>query len=118
MGNMKDANFMMDEIKRQAETKNPELSESDLIQFVSYLLETLVTYLDLLLLLVFFARCCYLTNFETQYRLQRDALPLFNMLRVKYKSSIDRDQLLNEVYNYLLLVPSFFNKCNPFVLSL
>ncbi|BAB10564.1 unnamed protein product [Arabidopsis thaliana] len=69
MGNMKDANFMMDEIKKQAETKNPELSESDLIQFISYLLETL----------------------------QRDALPLFNMLRVKYKSSIDRDQLLNEL---------------------
>ncbi|CAH8280649.1 unnamed protein product [Arabidopsis lyrata] len=69
MGNMKDANFMMDEIKKQAETKYPELSESDLIQFISYLLETL----------------------------QRDALPLFNMLRVKYKSSIDRDQLLNEL---------------------
>lgn len=53
MGNMKDANFMMDEIKRQAETKNPELSESDLIQFISYLLETLVDLLDLLLLLLF-----------------------------------------------------------------
>lgn len=46
MGNMKDANFMMDEIKRQAETKNPELSESELIQFISYLLDTLVSRLD------------------------------------------------------------------------
>lgn len=55
MGNMKDANFMMDEIKRQAETKNPELSESDLIQFISYLLETLVSRLDLLLPLIFSA---------------------------------------------------------------
>jgi len=58
MGNMKDANFMMDEIKKQAETKNPELSESDLIQFISYLLETLVTYLDIPFPLVFSARCC------------------------------------------------------------
>ncbi|WZZ44299.1 hypothetical protein YC2023_040558 [Brassica napus] len=69
MGNMKDANLIMDEIKKQAEAKHPELSESDLIQFTSYLLETL----------------------------QRDALPLFNMLRVRYKSCIDREPLLNEV---------------------
>ncbi|KAG5412274.1 hypothetical protein IGI04_008593, partial [Brassica rapa subsp. trilocularis] len=40
MGNMKDANFMMDEVKRQAETINPELSESELIQFISYILGT------------------------------------------------------------------------------
>ena len=51
MGNMKDANILMDEIKKQAET----LSESDLLQFITYLLETLVVsllvHLRLLLLL-------------------------------------------------------------------
>ena len=62
MGNMKDANLIMDEIKKQAEAKHPEFSESDLIQFTSYLLETLVALLDLLrLLLVFY---CYLKNFD------------------------------------------------------
>ncbi|KAH0856516.1 hypothetical protein HID58_084777 [Brassica napus] len=65
MGNMKDANILMDEIKKQAET----LSESDLLQFITYLLETL----------------------------QRDALPLFSMLRMKFKSCIDREPLLNEL---------------------
>ncbi|XP_010520115.1 PREDICTED: Golgi to ER traffic protein 4 homolog [Tarenaya hassleriana] len=69
-GNMRDANFVMDEIKKQAESgQHHELPESDLIQFISYLLQTL----------------------------QRDALPLFNMLRTKFKSSIDREPLLNEL---------------------
>ncbi|XP_056841973.1 protein GET4 isoform X2 [Raphanus sativus] len=63
MGNMKDANLIMDEIKKQAEAKHPEFSESDLIQFTSYLLETL----------------------------QRDALPLFNMLRVSCWTRLQRD---------------------------
>lgn len=31
------------------------------------------------------------------FRLQRDALPLFNMLRQTYKSSIDREPVFNEV---------------------
>ncbi|XP_010558797.1 PREDICTED: Golgi to ER traffic protein 4 homolog [Tarenaya hassleriana] len=69
LGNMQDANFIMDEINKQEESGQHHLQESDLIQFISYLLQTL----------------------------QRDALPVFNMLRTKYKSSIDRESLLNEL---------------------
>ncbi|PIA59561.1 hypothetical protein AQUCO_00400444v1 [Aquilegia coerulea] len=46
-----------------------ELPKSDLLQFVIYLLQTL----------------------------ERDALPLFRMLRQNYKSSIDREPAFNEL---------------------
>ncbi|PNT17968.1 hypothetical protein POPTR_010G217400v4 [Populus trichocarpa] len=68
MGNLRDANFLMDELKKHAQYKEHDLHRSDLIQFVNHLLPTL----------------------------QRDALPLFNMLRTKYKSSIDREPAFNE----------------------
>ncbi|KAJ6892354.1 Golgi to ER traffic protein 4 [Populus alba x Populus x berolinensis] len=68
MGNLRDANFLMDELKKHAQYKEHDLHRSDLIQFINHLLPTL----------------------------QRDALPLFNMLRTKYKSSIDREPAFNE----------------------
>ncbi|KAJ6986940.1 hypothetical protein NC653_020239 [Populus alba x Populus x berolinensis] len=69
MGNLRDANFLMDELKKHAQYKEHDLPQSDLIQFINYLLPTL----------------------------QRDALPLFNMLRTNYKSSIDREPAFNEL---------------------
>ncbi|PON64341.1 Golgi to ER traffic protein [Trema orientale] len=68
-GNLRDANQLMDGIKSQVEEKQLELPQSDLIQFIIFLLQTL----------------------------QRDALPLFNMLKVNYKSSIDRDPSFKEL---------------------
>ncbi|XP_021897915.1 Golgi to ER traffic protein 4 homolog [Carica papaya] len=69
LGNLREANFLMDEVKKQVESKQVELSQSELIQFITFLLQTL----------------------------ERDALPLFNMLRANYKSSIDREPAFNEL---------------------
>ncbi|CAN0825376.1 Protein GET4 [Linum grandiflorum] len=62
MGNMRDANFLLDEVKKQAEAKKQEKEN---------------------------LTCC-------TYRLQRDAYPLFSMLRSTYKPSIDREPAFNE----------------------
>ena len=40
LGNMKDANYLMDEVKKQVESKGHEFPSSDLIQFIKYLLQT------------------------------------------------------------------------------
>ncbi|CBI31514.3 unnamed protein product, partial [Vitis vinifera] len=69
LGNLRDANYLMDEVKKQVESKELDYPESDLTEFIDYLLLTL----------------------------QRDALPLFNMLRQSYKSSIDREPAFNEL---------------------
>ncbi|KAB5544179.1 hypothetical protein DKX38_012291 [Salix brachista] len=69
MGNLRDANFLMDELKKHAQYEEHDLPQSDLIQFISYLLPTL----------------------------QRDALPLFNKLRTNYMSCIDREPAFNEL---------------------
>ncbi|XP_050250221.1 protein GET4 isoform X2 [Quercus robur] len=69
MGNLRDANYLMDEIKKQLESNQLDFPQSDLIQFIIYLLQTL----------------------------QRDALPLFNMLRASYKTSIEREPAFNEM---------------------
>ncbi|KAK4349363.1 hypothetical protein RND71_032118 [Anisodus tanguticus] len=69
LGNLRDANKLMDEVEKEMQSKHLDFPQSDLMQFVNYLLLTL----------------------------QRDALPLFNMLRQKCKSSIDRDPLFNEL---------------------
>ncbi|XP_009788300.1 protein GET4 isoform X2 [Nicotiana tabacum] len=69
LGNLRDANKLMDEVKMEVELKNLNFPSSELTQFVNYLLLTL----------------------------QRDALPLFNMLRQTYKSSIDRESTFNEL---------------------
>ncbi|XVF83304.1 hypothetical protein PTKIN_Ptkin16aG0476100 [Pterospermum kingtungense] len=69
MGNLRDANCLMDELKSQVASKELDFPQSDLIQFITFLLQTL----------------------------ERDALPLFNMLRVNYKSSIDREPAFSEL---------------------
>jgi hypothetical protein len=69
MGNLRDANYLMDELKKQVQNGKFKLPQSDLIQFVNYILLTL----------------------------ERDALPLFNMLRQNYKPSIDREPIFNEL---------------------
>uniref|UniRef100_A0A5B6Z0W7 Golgi to ER traffic protein 4 n=1 Tax=Davidia involucrata TaxID=16924 RepID=A0A5B6Z0W7_DAVIN len=69
VGNLRDANYLMDEVKKQAESKQLDFLQSDLTQFINYLLQTL----------------------------QRDAFPLFNMLRQNYKSCIIREPVFNEL---------------------
>ncbi|KAK9154032.1 hypothetical protein Sjap_001512 [Stephania japonica] len=69
LGNMRDANYIMDEVRKQLESKDLELPDSDLIQFIKYLLRTL----------------------------ERDALPLFRVLRQKYQSSLDRESSFKEL---------------------
>ncbi|RXI09093.1 hypothetical protein DVH24_023237 [Malus domestica] len=69
VGNLRDANNLRDEIKKQVESKQLDFPISDLIQFINFLLQTLL----------------------------RDALPLFNMLRAKYKSSLDREPTFHEL---------------------
>ncbi|KAF3972677.1 hypothetical protein ACB098_06G173200 [Castanea mollissima] len=74
MGNLRDANYLMDEIKKQLESNQLDFPQSDLIQFIIYLLQTL----------------------------QRDALPLFNMLRNSYKTSIEREPAFNELLDEIV----------------
>lgn len=69
LGNLRDANGLLDELKKQLESMQLELPRSDLIQFITYILQTL----------------------------ERDALPLFRMLRQNYKSSIEREPSFNEL---------------------
>ncbi|KAJ7970391.1 Golgi to ER traffic protein 4-like [Quillaja saponaria] len=68
-GNLGGANKLMDELKKQVESAQLKFPRTDLIQFIIYILQTL----------------------------ERDALPLLNMLRVNYKSSIDREPAFNEM---------------------
>ncbi|KAJ8568385.1 hypothetical protein K7X08_027918 [Anisodus acutangulus] len=79
LGNLRDANKLMDEVKMEVELKNINFPNSELTQFVNYLLLTL----------------------------QRDALPLFNMLRQTYKSSIDRESTFNELLDEI--AAKFYN---------
>eukprot|EP00262_Sarcandra_glabra_P010166 TRINITY_DN250_c0_g1_i1.p1 TRINITY_DN250_c0_g1~~TRINITY_DN250_c0_g1_i1.p1 ORF type:complete len:328 (-),score=51.64 TRINITY_DN250_c0_g1_i1:132-1115(-) len=73
LGNLRAANYLMDELRKQLKSKELDFPHSDLTQFIVYLLQTL----------------------------ERDALPLFKILRQKYKPSIDResafDELLDEI---------------------
>ncbi|KAL0424891.1 UNVERIFIED_CONTAM: Golgi to ER traffic protein 4 [Sesamum radiatum] len=69
LGNLRDANVLMDEMKKQVQVREVDFPRSELMQLVNYLLKTL----------------------------ERDALPLFNMLRQRYKSSIDREPIFNEL---------------------
>lgn len=73
LGNLRDANYVYDEVKKQLESKEVEYPESDLMQFISYLLQTL----------------------------ERDALPLFRMLRQNYNSSIERDPAFHELLDHI-----------------
>ncbi|XP_073042978.1 LOW QUALITY PROTEIN: protein GET4-like [Primulina eburnea] len=67
--NLRDANFLMDDMKKQVQSREVDFPQSELMQFIIYLLQTL----------------------------QRDALPLFNIIRQRYKSSLDREPILNEL---------------------
>lgn len=74
LGNLRDANNLVDEIQKQVKAKELEFPQSDLTQFIDYLLQTL----------------------------QRDALPLFNMLRQTYRSSIEREPVFNELLDEIV----------------
>ncbi|XLT91504.1 hypothetical protein HN873_013179, partial [Arachis hypogaea] len=67
-GNLREANLLGEEVKTQIESTKIEFPTSKLMQFITYLLQMM----------------------------ERDALPLFNMLRVNYKSSIDREPAFHE----------------------
>ncbi|KAA8534351.1 hypothetical protein F0562_031822, partial [Nyssa sinensis] len=69
LSNLRDAYNLLDEVKKQAESKQLDFPQSDLIRFINYLLQTL----------------------------QREAFPLFNMLRQSYKSCVDREPTFNEL---------------------
>ncbi|KAH7677717.1 Golgi to ER traffic protein 4 [Dioscorea alata] len=88
-GNLLDANYIMDELKKQSRSKNIEFPVSDLIQLIVYLLRTL----------------------------ERDALPLFRILRQKYKSSIDREPLFEEYCSYWMKLQRSSMVCNGEVAS-
>ncbi|PPS20025.1 hypothetical protein GOBAR_AA00540 [Gossypium barbadense] len=70
MGNLQDASSLMEELKKQVQAQELEFPVSDLIQFINLLL-----------------------------LLEKETLPLFNALRVKYKPSIDREPAFNERRN-------------------
>ncbi|XP_058111285.1 protein GET4 [Magnolia sinica] len=69
LGNLRDANCLMDELKIQLKSKQLDFPKSDLIQFIVYVVKTL----------------------------ERDALPLFRILRQNYKLSIERDPAFDEL---------------------
>lgn len=68
LGNLRDANRLWDSVKQRLSGSSQEFPNSPLLHFVKFLLSTL----------------------------ERDALPLFRMLRQKYKPSLDRDPSLDE----------------------
>ncbi|KAJ4970543.1 hypothetical protein NE237_003642 [Protea cynaroides] len=73
LANLRDANCLMDEIKNQLDSKNLDFPYSDLTQFIIYLLQTL----------------------------ERDAFPLFRMLRQKFKSTLEREPAFDELLDLI-----------------
>ncbi|XP_011628931.1 Golgi to ER traffic protein 4 homolog isoform X1 [Amborella trichopoda] len=69
LGNLRDANLLIDELRKQLASKQLDFPLTDLTQFVIYLLQTL----------------------------ERDALPLFRILRQNYRTSISRDPSFEEL---------------------
>ncbi|CAA0842600.1 Unknown protein [Striga hermonthica] len=69
LGNLRDANVLVDEMKKKVQFQDVNFPQSEIMEFIGYLLKTL----------------------------QRDALPLFNMLRQRYESSINREPIFNEL---------------------
>ncbi|XP_039038244.1 Golgi to ER traffic protein 4 homolog isoform X2 [Hibiscus syriacus] len=69
LGNLKDANSLMDELRKQVQTQEMDFPISDLIQFINLLLLTL----------------------------EKETLALFTAMRVKYNDSIDRKPAFNEL---------------------
>ncbi|KAK7279695.1 hypothetical protein RJT34_24752 [Clitoria ternatea] len=68
-GNLKDANILIEEIQKLIESAEVEFPKTELMQFIKFLLQTL----------------------------ERDALPLFSMLRANFKASIEREPTFNEM---------------------
>jgi len=68
LGNLRDANRLWDAIKQRLDGSSQDWQDTPLLHFIKFLLLTL----------------------------ERDALPLFRMLRQKYKPSLDRDPSLDE----------------------
>ncbi|XP_024388542.1 protein GET4 [Physcomitrium patens] len=68
LGNLRDANRLWDSVRQRLSDSSQELPDTPLLHFIKFLLLTL----------------------------ERDALPLFKMLRQKYKPSLDRDTSLDE----------------------
>ncbi|KAK9189926.1 hypothetical protein WN943_018525 [Citrus x changshan-huyou] len=105
LGNMKDANYIMDEVKKQVENKQLQLQPSDLIQFVFYVLQTCLNLEWWCTLVALPSHLLPLLSdlkklrkmHEVGMELERDALPLFNMLRANYKASIEREPAFNEM---------------------
>ena len=52
LGNLRDANYLMDEVKKQVESKELDYPESDLTEFIDYLLLTWVLFYFLSISLV------------------------------------------------------------------
>lgn len=71
LGNLRDANRLWDSVKQTLSDNFQELPDTPLLQFIKFLLLTL----------------------------ERDALPLFRMLKQEYKSSLDRDPSYDEYLN-------------------
>ncbi|CAI8601607.1 unnamed protein product [Vicia faba] len=67
--NLKDANILVDAIKKQTQASEVEFPKTDLMQFINFLLQTMERY-------------CF---------------PLFNMLRANFKSCIEREPAFNEL---------------------
>jgi len=68
LGNLRDANCLWDSVRQRLSDNSEAFPDSPLLHFVKFLLSTL----------------------------ERDALPLFRMLRQKYKPSLERDPSLDE----------------------
>jgi hypothetical protein len=68
LGNLRDANLLWDAVKQSLSDSSKEFPDTPLMHFIRFLLSTL----------------------------ERDALPLFRILRQKYKPSIDRDPTFDE----------------------
>ncbi|KAG9445315.1 hypothetical protein H6P81_016655 [Aristolochia fimbriata] len=69
LGNLRLANYLLDEVRKQLKAKDLEFPRSDLIKFILYLLQTL----------------------------ERDALPLFRILRQNFKTCIEREPAFDEL---------------------
>ncbi|KAK8574503.1 hypothetical protein V6N12_062193 [Hibiscus sabdariffa] len=69
LGNLQDANSLMDELRKQVQSQEIDFPVSDLIQFINLLLLTL----------------------------EKETLALFSAVRMKYNDSIDRDPAFNEL---------------------
>ncbi|KMZ70054.1 Golgi to ER traffic protein 4 [Zostera marina] len=67
---LKNANYLMNELRKNLESKKLGFPQSELIQFIVYLLQTLA---------------------------KDNSLPLFRLLRKKYEPSIDREALFEEL---------------------